>query len=58
MQAVLDSYLVQYNTRRPHQGRGMKGRTPATVFAAGLPKVKSKKEVKQKINETALTAPN
>ena len=25
---VLDQYLVEYNTRRPHQGRGMNGRTP------------------------------
>jgi transposase InsO family protein len=38
MQAVLDDYLVTYNTRRPHQGRGMNGRTPITVFKAGLPK--------------------
>jgi transposase InsO family protein len=38
MQAVLDDYLVGYNTKRPHQGRGMNGRTPATVFKAGLPK--------------------
>ena len=29
MQCVLDDYLVGYNTRRPHQGRGMVGRTPA-----------------------------
>lgn len=28
MQVVLDAYLVQYNTKRPHQGRGMNGRTP------------------------------
>jgi transposase InsO family protein len=56
MQAVLDRYLIDYNTKRPHQGRGMNGRTPATVFAAGLPKVKPQKEVKQKITETAQTA--
>jgi hypothetical protein len=24
MQSVLDQYLVEYNTTRPHQGRGMK----------------------------------
>jgi len=27
-----------YNTKRPHQGRNMKGRTPLAVFTAGLPK--------------------
>jgi transposase InsO family protein len=52
MQAVLDQYLVHYNTERPHQGRGMNGRTPATVFAAGLPNRKPKKEVKRKTNTT------
>jgi transposase InsO family protein len=38
MQGVLDDYLVAYNTRRPHQGRGMSGRTPAKAFIDGLPK--------------------
>lgn len=37
MQTALDAYLVMYNTQRPHQGRGMNGRTPATAFVAGLP---------------------
>jgi transposase InsO family protein len=37
MQAVLDQYLEGYNQRRPHQGRGMKGRTPATAFIEGMP---------------------
>lgn len=37
MQTVLDAYLESYNQRRPHQGRGMKGRTPATAFVEGLP---------------------
>ena len=32
MQTDLDAYLVRYNTERPHQGRGMKGRTPVDVF--------------------------
>ena len=27
MRAALDAYLVTYNTERPHQGRGMNGRT-------------------------------
>jgi hypothetical protein len=28
MQTVLDTYMVGYNTKRPHQGRCMNGRTP------------------------------
>ena len=46
MQTSLDDYLVTYNTRRPHQGRGMNGRTPITVFKAGLPKPKPEKKEK------------
>lgn len=46
MQKVLDEYLVAYNTRRPHQGRGMNGRTPITVFKAGLPKQLPKQKEK------------
>jgi transposase InsO family protein len=38
MQVVLDDYLVSYNQRRPHQGRGMNGRTPARAFKDGLPR--------------------
>ena len=38
MQADLDAYLVQYNTKRPHQGRNMNGRTPYAMFKRGLPK--------------------
>lgn len=37
MQVVLDEYIAGYNQKRPHQGRGMKGRTPATAFIEGLP---------------------
>jgi transposase InsO family protein len=44
MQADLDAYFVQYNTKRAHQGRGMKGRTPYDVFVAGLPKTTEPKE--------------
>ncbi len=45
VQASLDDYLVTYNTKRPHRGRGMNGRTPITVFKAGLPKtIPQKKE--------------
>ena len=38
MQAVLDEYLEGYNTKRPHQGRGMNGRTPIRAFTEGIPK--------------------
>jgi len=38
MQSVLDQYLVDYNTKRPHQGRGMNGRTPITAFIDGIRK--------------------
>lgn len=44
MQEDLDVYLQHYNTERPHQGRGMNGRTPYQVFMDGLPK-----------NETSVT---
>lgn len=46
MQIDLDAYHVHYNTERPHQGRGMKGRTPYAVFKAGLHrKPKPRREV-------------
>lgn len=32
MQKDLDEYLVRYNTKRPHRGRNMNGRTPYQVF--------------------------
>lgn len=38
MQTVLDAYMKVYNNQRPHQGRGMNGRTPAKAFTDGLPK--------------------
>jgi hypothetical protein len=38
MQAVLDDYLEDYNTKRLHQGRGMNGRTPIRAFTEGMPK--------------------
>jgi transposase InsO family protein len=37
MQAALDAYLVTYNTERPHQGRGMLGRTPYRTFVDRIP---------------------
>lgn len=36
MQMVLDEWLVAYNTKRPHQGRNMGGRTPLQAFKDGL----------------------
>jgi transposase InsO family protein len=42
MQVVLDVYLDGYNHRRPHQGRGMHGRTPAQAFTEGLPPAPAK----------------
>ena len=45
MQADLDAYLVVYNTKRPHQGRGMNGRTPLQAFRDGL-KLRAKAETK------------
>jgi transposase InsO family protein len=38
MQTVLDHYLVEYNTKRPHQGRGMNGRTPLRAFTDDIRK--------------------
>ena len=38
MQKPLDDYLAGYNTKRPHQGRGMNGRTPLKAFIDGIPK--------------------
>ena len=35
---MLDEYLEAYNTKRPHQGRGMNGRTPIRAFTEGMPK--------------------
>jgi len=36
MQTVLDQHLVEYNTKRPHQGRGMNGRTPITALSVRI----------------------
>jgi len=38
MQEDLTAYLQHYNIERPHQGRGMNGRTPYQTFMDGLPK--------------------
>lgn len=52
MQQDLDDYLVTYNTKRPHQGRNMKGATPYAVFKKGLPKA-AKKEPRKTAENTA-----
>jgi transposase InsO family protein len=44
MQAVLDAYLRGYNHDRPHQGRGMSGRTPYQAFKDGLPRSSDKED--------------
>lgn len=38
----------RHNTERPHQGRGMKGRTPVDVFVRCLPKSKRARDEKMK----------
>ena len=38
LQAVLDDYLEGHNTRRPHQGSGMNGRSPSRAFNGGMPR--------------------
>ena len=50
MQKDLDEYLQHYNTKRPHQGRLMKGRTPYQAFVDGMPQPEkpAKKEVVKK----------
>jgi len=48
MQAVLDDYLIGYNTRRPHQGRGMNGRTPSQAFIEGLRETSKPQPKKEK----------
>jgi len=42
MQKDLDAYLAFYNQKRPHQGRGMNGRTPEQAFKDGLKDLNSK----------------
>ena len=54
MQADLEAYLKTYNQDRPHQGRGMNGRTPAKAFSDGLPKPpKAKKMEKTETRKAA-----
>jgi transposase InsO family protein len=46
MQVVLNPYMEGYNRRRPHQRRGMNGRTPATAFIEGLLNPQQQREEK------------
>jgi transposase InsO family protein len=48
MQQDLDLYFVKYNTKRPHQGRNMNGRTPEKVFKEGLKTTQKTEENKTK----------
>lgn len=38
MQKSVEIYSLNYNTKRPHQGRGKKRRKPYELFKARLPK--------------------
>ena len=40
MQEDLHLYFKHYNNKRPHQGRGMNGKTPAQMFQTGKLKIK------------------
>ena len=42
LQADLDAWLVDYNERRPHQGRWCFGKTPVQTFLDALPLAKEK----------------
>lgn len=55
MQKVLDDWLITYNTRRPHQGRGMNGRTPLKAFTDGIREKPSKSNQKQKGEKVTAT---
>ncbi|WP_143184428.1 integrase core domain-containing protein [Rubritalea squalenifaciens] len=46
MQKDLDIYLAHYNTKRPHQGRNMNGRTPFAASREGIRKSPSSKAPK------------
>ena len=42
LQADLDAWLVEYNCRRPHQGRWCFGKTPMQTFLDAIPLAKEK----------------
>jgi transposase InsO family protein len=47
MQKDLDAYFLHYNTKRPHQGRNMNGKTPYEVFLQGIPKNTNSAQTKE-----------
>lgn len=53
MQALFDRDRDGDNHRRPHQDRGMKGRTPDQAFKQGLPKPQAMKGEQTPITEAA-----
>ncbi len=53
MQTVLDDYMTVYNRKRPHQGRGINGRTPGQAFKDGLPATNKPSTIKQTENPKA-----
>src|SRR6476619_3450283 len=42
LQADLDSWIADYNQRRPHQGRWCFGKTPMQTFLDAIPLAKEK----------------
>lgn len=42
LQADLDTYMAEYNERRPHQGRWCYGKTPMQTFLDSIPLAKEK----------------
>lgn len=58
MQKDLDVWIQRYNEKRPHQGRGMKGRTPLKAFLDGRPKKASKPNSKETQKTTLETSAN
>jgi hypothetical protein len=58
MQAVLDTHVDGSNHRRPHQGRGMHGRTPAQAFTEGLPRTPAKENHAKPPTRKQATRPN
>jgi len=55
-QKVVATATQGYNQRRPHQGRGINGRTPAAAFTEGLPKLQPQKEDKRAEKKTTRQA--
>lgn len=51
MQQDLDAYFEQYNTKRPHRGRGMEGRTPYQVLKDGLKEAMKAARTREKQEE-------